>query len=580
MNGHKTIYPAGLAELRGVRRRSRGLFVMVALFSVFVNLLMLTGPIFMLQVYDRVLGSRSEATLVALFVLVALLYLLFGVLEWARVRVLSRVGARFQSDLDDRVFRAAMRASTLPGEQNRTNTGLRDLEAVQRFLSSPALFAICDIPWTPIFAAAIFLFHPLLGYLAVAGGLILIATTALNQWVSRRGLQEAQTTGLTADRFADHIRDDRETVQGLGMRQDILGRWRSVRNTGLAATIRAADLTGGFSAFSKAFRLFLQSAILALGAWLVLQNQLTPGAMIAASILMGRALAPIELAIGQWAVVERAKRGWTNLSQLLETVPEDTPRTPLPRPRAHLKAENLTVVPPGESQASLRMVSFTVEPGTAMGVIGPSAAGKSTLARVITGIWTPASGRIRLDGAALDNYDPDVLGSYIGYLPQNVTLFNASIAENIARMSQNPDPEQIVAAAKRAGAHEMILEQPQGYDTLVDNFGGRLSGGQKQRLGLARALYGDPLMLVLDEPNSNLDSIGSNALNTAIRDMKAAGGSVIIMAHRPAAIAECDTLLMLEGGMRKAFGPRDEVLKAQVQNVAQITDALSRGRAN
>lgn len=578
MSGQKTYYPVGLAELRSVRRRSRQLFISVGFFSIFVNLLMLTGPMFMLQIYDRVLGSRSEATLVALSVLVALLYLLFGILDWARGRVLARAGAQFQTDLDERVFKAVLRAPAQPGQGDKVQNGLRDLESVQRLMTSPALFAVCDMPWTPIFALAIFIFHPMLGYLAVAGGLLLIAVTLINQWVSKRGVLEAQAKSSQADTFANHIRDDREAVQGLGMRADVMARWRKSRDEGLASTISSSDLTGGFSSFTKAFRLFLQSAMLAVGAYYVLQNELSPGAMIAGSILMGRALAPIEMAIGQWHLVQRASQGWYSLSQLLETVPDEVERTPLPRPEAHLKAENLTVVPPGEATASLRIVSFEVKPGTAMGVIGPSAAGKSSLARVITGIWRPASGRIRLDNAALDNYDPDVLGQYIGYLPQNVTLFDATIAENIARMSETPDPDMVVAAAKKAGAHEMILEQPDGYDTMINNFGGRLSGGQRQRLGLARALYGDPIILVLDEPNSNLDSVGSSALNSAIRSMKADGRSVIIMAHRPAAIAECETLLVLEGGMRKAFGPRDEVLKEQVKNVAQITDAL-KGKA-
>lgn len=580
MAGEKMHYPVGLAELRDVRKRSRGLFLSVGFFSIFVNLLMLTGPIFMLQVYDRVLSSRSEATLTALFVLVAVLYLMFGILDWARARVLARAGAQFQTDLDERVFQAVLRVPTRPGSGDKVQTGLRDLESVQRLMTSPAIFAVCDIPWTPIFALAIFMFHPMLGYLAIAGGLLLIAVTFVNQWVSTRGVLDAHVHGTHANAFADSVRDDREVVQGLGMRGAVMSRWRASRDQALGATISSSDLTGSFSSFSKAFRLFLQSAMLALGAYLVLQNELTPGAMIAGSILMGRALAPIEMAIAQWALVTRAREGWFNLSRLLETAPEEAPRTPLPRPRALLTAENLTAVPPGETQASLKMVSFKVEPGTAMGVIGPSAAGKSSLARLICGIWRPASGKIRLDGAALDNYDPDVLGQYIGYLPQTVTLFDATISENIARMSETPDPAAVVAAAKKAGAHEMILQQPDGYDTVISNFGGRLSGGQRQRLGLARALYGDPLLLVLDEPNSNLDSVGSNALNEAIRGMKAEQKSVIIMAHRPTAIAECETLLVLDSGMRKAFGPRDEVLKEQVKNVAQITDALQKGKAS
>ena len=317
--------------------------------------------------------------------------------------------------------------------------------------------------------------------------------------------------------------------------------------------------------------------MLGLGAYLVLQNELTPGAMIAGSILMGRALAPIELAIGQWGLVQRARKGWDSLATLLGEIPPEPQKTPLPQPRARLEAQAVTVIPPGQQQASLRAVSFDIKPGSAVGVIGPSGAGKSTLARAITGVWRPAGGKIRLDGASLDNYEPDVLGHHIGYLPQRVQLFDGTIADNIARLDPNPDPEKIVTAAKKAAAHDMILKLPEGYDTVVTTTGGRLSGGQIQRIGLARAMYDDPVFLVLDEPNSNLDNEGSNALNAAIRAMKAEEKSVIIMAHRPAAIEECDTLLVLENGTRVAFGPKDEVMRAVVKNHAEIEKSATPG---
>ena len=306
--------------------------------------------------------------------------------------------------------------------------------------------------------------------------------------------------------------------------------------------------------------------MLGLGAYLVLQNELTPGAMIAGSILMERALSPIEQAIGQWAVVQRGVKGWGNLVELLSEVPADQPRTPLPVPKAKLEAQGITVIPPGMQQATLKNVAFIVQPGQAMGVIGPSGAGKTTLARAITGFWRPAGGKLRLDGASLDQYEPDVLGQHVGYLQQRVQLFDGTIAENIARLNPNPDREQIVQAAQKAAAHEMILKFPDGYDTRVSANGGLLSGGQLQRIGLARALYGSPVVLVLDEPNSNLDNEGSEALNQAIRGMKAEGKSVLIMAHRPAAIKECDTLLVLDNGVAAAFGPKDEVLKSMVKN--------------
>lgn len=572
----KNQYEKGSNELRTAMRSGRSLFITVGIFSFFVNLLMLTGPLFMLQVYDRVLGSRSEATLVALTVLVALLYLLMGFLDYARGRILARVGAEFQTKMDRRVFEAVLKRSVVPMERAAPATGLRDLESVQRLLSSPALFAVFDMPWVPIFIGAIFLFHPLLGYLALAGGLILVSVTLLNQLLTRKPVNEANGMSAAADKFAESVREEGEMIQGLGMRGSVLARWRASRDRALEAQISSSDLTGTFSTGSKTFRFFLQSAMLGLGAYLVLQGEMTPGAMIAGSILLGRALAPVEQAIGQWPLVIRARQGWRTLSELLEKTPEDPERTELPAPRAILEAQQITVVPPGEQAATLRMLSFRIEQGQAMGVIGPSGAGKSTLARAILGIWRPASGKVRLDGASLDNYDPDALGQYIGYLPQDVALFNGTIAENIARLSTEPDPAQVVEAAKKAGAHEMILKMPDGYDTQITAGSGRLSGGQKQRVGLARAMYGNPVLLVLDEPNSNLDSVGSEALNQAIRQMKSEGKSVIIMAHRPAAIAECDLILYVEGGMRKAFGPRDEVLREQLKNYNQVAGAISK----
>lgn len=572
----QTYYPEGLKELKEVRNQGIPYFTMVAVFSVFVNLLMLTGPIYMLQVYDRVLGSRSEETLVALSILVLGLYGFMGVLDWARGRVMARQGANFQETLDARVFEATLEAESHPSLAGKPASGLQDLEALQRLFGSPALLAVCDMPWTPIFAGAIFMFHPLLGAMALVGGLTLIVLTFINNAMTRTSLREGHSYGAAANGFAEMVRQRSELVQGMGMRSSVLNRWRVTRRDALTAMIKANDRSGFFSAFTKAFRLGLQSAMLGVGAYLVLQGQLTPGAMIAGSILMGRALAPIEQAIGQWPIVDRGVQGWKGLSALLEIMPEPRERTTLPTPRAHLSAQGMTAIPPGDTQAALKMVSFEVKPGQAMGVIGPSAAGKSSLARMITGIWTPVAGKIRLDGATLDQYDPDVLGGYIGYLPQTVHLFNATIAENIARMSGQPDSAKVIDAAKRAGAHKLILEQPEGYDTPIGADGGRLSGGQRQRIGLARALYGDPVILVLDEPNSNLDSIGSEALNSAIREMKAADKSVIIMAHRPAAIAECDILLHLDGGMVKAFGPRDEVLQASVKNVKQLTNSMKR----
>ncbi|EAQ03710.1 type I secretion system ATPase [Pseudooceanicola batsensis HTCC2597] len=559
----------GYRELREARRANRPLYWSVGLFSVFANLLMLTGPIYMLQVYDRVLGSGSVETLIGLSIIVAFLFLMMGLLELVRSRIMSRAAARFQARLDRRVFDAVIRRSAIKQDEV-AQTGLRDLEAVQKLMSSPALIAMFDIPWTPIFLAGIALFHPWLGILALTGGGILVIITVMNQVTTKTPQNAAMHAMIASEKMAEQIRTESEMVSSMGMREAAFNRWQKLRNKALHTQIGASDLTGGFSSTTKTFRLFLQSAMLGLGAYLVLRGELTAGAMIAGSILLGRALAPIELAIGQWPVVQRASRGWHSLAILLGDTPPEAPRTPLPQPRAKLDAVQLTVVPPGESVASLRMLTFSVEPGQALGVIGASGAGKSTLARAITGVWRPAGGKVRLDGAALDNYDPSVLGKYIGYLPQRVQLFEGTIADNIARLADNPDASAVVEAAKKADAHDMILKMPDGYDTRIDATGGRLSGGQIQRIGLARAMYGNPVILVLDEPNSNLDNEGSQALNKAIRAMKQDGKSCLIMAHRPAAIQECEMLLMLDGGSRVAFGPRDEVLKQVLQNHEQV----------
>ncbi len=569
----------GLKELRSARRQARAAFWAVAIFSVFVNLLMLTGPLFMLQVYDRVLTSRSEQTLAALFLLVVFLFLVMGLLDFLRGRILARIGARFQSRLELRVFSASLRRAGAGRQPGSPGRAVAELEAVQSLLSSPVLAAAFDLPWTPLFMAAILIFHPLLGLLAIIGGGILILTALLNQIATRQLIAQANGAAQHAYDWSARIHEQAETVQSLGMRRAAFQRWQAARRSSLIRNIALSDRSGGFLVASRTWRLFLQSAMLAFGAYLVLADQLSAGAMVAASILLGRGLAPVETVIGQWAVVQRAIKGWNGLATLLSEVPPQAQPLPLPRPRAALWVHQLTVRPPQEKQAALRMVSFTVEPGQAVGVIGPSGAGKTTLARALTGVWPAAAGSIRLDRAAIGQYEPDELGRYIGYLPQRVQLFDGTIAQNIARLSDDPDPEMIVRAAKLAAAHELILTLPQGYDTEVSATASRLSGGQIQRIGLARALFGDPVLLILDEPNANLDNSGSDALNAAVRQMKKSGKSVLIMAHRPAAIQECDHLLMLENGTRRAFGRKEAVLRQLVQNHDQIAAGKTGGVA-
>lgn len=565
----------GAPELRNARQAGTWLLSAVFLFSIFVNILMLTGPLFMLQVYDRVLGSRSEETLVALFLLVGILYGLMGVLDYARGRVLARFGARFQVELEARVFDAVMKRSLQPQHRAAPASGLRDLETIQAALTSPAMLALFDLPWTPLFVAAIFIFHPTLGWMAVAGGAFLVVLTLLNNWLTRRKTGDAQLASNQAHGFAEQVRLSTEIVRSQGMSHSMALRWHELRGNALEQTIQSSDWTGLFSAMTKAFRLFLQSAMLAVGAWLVLKGEMTAGAMIAGSILLGRALTPIEQTIGQWQLVQRSIAGWRALSDLLQDTPPDKAAMKLPKPVARLEVKEMSVRALGSSRPTLSNMSFTVEPGQVLGIIGKSGSGKSTLAKTLLCLVQPAAGEVRLGGATLDQYDADELGSFIGYLPQQVTLFTGSVADNIARMSPKPDDAKIIEAARRANAHDMILSLPDGYKTIVQGQDSQLSGGQRQRIALARAFYNDPVLLVLDEPNSALDGEGSEALNQAVREFKSSNRAVIIMTHRPMAIAECDRLIVIESGRIKADGPRDDVMAAVLRNSAEVKRALS-----
>ena len=547
-------------DLKAARAENRGLLTRVGLFSVFVNLLMLTGPLFMLQIYDRVLSSRSEATLVALFVLVAFLYLMMALLDHSRGLLVARVAARFQNRLDWRVLSAAMQRLALRAGDPLAQSAQRDLDGIHRLIGSRVFLALFDMPWAPIFLAAIFIFHPLLGVVALGGGAVLVVIALANQRLTKGRQHRAMQLSEEATRLEGQIKTESETIQSMGMMGTMIERWQKTRSAALEADISAKDRADGFATTSRSFRLFLQSAILAAGAWLVLQNALTPGAMIAASILLGRALAPIDATIGQWASVQRAQEGWQRLAQLLREMPPAPQRTPLPRPDGRLDVQSITVTPPGDSRYALRMVAFALEPGQALGVIGPSGSGKSTLARALVGSWRLAGGRIRLGGAPLSQYDPDLLGRLIGYLPQHVALFEGTVAENISRFDHDPDPNDIINAARDAGVHDLILSLPEGYDTRIDARGGRLSGGQAQRVGLARALYGAPVLVVLDEPDAHMDREGVAALDLTIQNCRKRGTTLVVIAHRPAALQSCDMLLVLENGTRVAFGPHAEVM--------------------
>ncbi|WP_420344590.1 type I secretion system permease/ATPase [Paenirhodobacter sp.] len=576
---HRPAPSRGAAELRAARARLRPLFWAVVLFSAFVNLLMITGPLFMMQVYDRVLASGSEATLLALFVLVAFLFGAMAVLETVRAQVMARAGARFQAGLDRRVFDAALRRQAVQPGDAAAASGERDVDTLRQFAGAPVFFACLDLPWTPLFLAGIFFFHPLMGALAVLGGAMLLAVAVANQMLTARGRAEASGAAIATDRLAAQFRAEAGPLGALGMRGAAHDRWEAARARMLERSVAAGDMGTVFGSATKIFRQFLQSAMLALGAWLVLRHEVSSGVMIASSVLLGRALAPIETLVGQWALLQSARRAWGRLSGLLAAVPPEPARMPLARPAARLVVEGLVAGAPGERQPVLQRIGFALEPGQVLGVIGPSASGKSSLGRAVTGIWAPMAGSVRLGGVSIEQYGEETLGRLIGYVPQRVGLFDGTIAENIARMTTGFAASDVLRAAQRAGAHEMILSFPDGYDTRISAEGGRLSGGQIQRIGLARALYGDPVLLVLDEPNSNLDAEGSAAVNAAIRGVKAAGGIVMVMAHRPAALQDCDLLLMLEGGRQAAFGPRDEVLRTRVRNPAQILRGVPVGGA-
>lgn len=566
----------GPDEVRAARRKGQVLLFWIFVFSIFVNLLMLTGPLYMLQVYDRVLASRSVETLVGLSVLVTGLYALMAMLDYARGRLLARVGARFQSALDRRVFTATLYRRGNPQEEAESDAALRDLDGVQTLFASPVLLAIMDMPWTPLFIFAIFLFHPMLGWLAVAGGIIIVILTMMNHLMTAHKVRLAQMANQDSHRFADAARAGNEVLLTQGLQGSMTTRWVQRRTEALSKSIAANDWTGSFTSLTKAFRLFLQSAMLGAGAYFVLQGEVTAGAMITGSILLGRALAPIEQAMGQWPILQRGRAGWKSLGQYLATSIPEKKRTALPTPAARLYVKGLTVVPPGGSAPTLRNINFKLEPGQALGVIGSSGSGKSTLARALLGYWSAATGEVRLGGATLEQYDPDRLGQHIGYLPQSVTLFAGTVTENIARMALQPDDGAVISASHKAGAHDIITALPHGYDTVLAGADNQLSGGQRQRVALARALYGDPVLLILDEPNSALDSDGSDALNRAVRQIKEDNKSVIIMTHRPLAIAECDLLMVIENGVMAAFGPRDEVMKKMLKNFGTVNQVIQK----
>jgi len=548
-------------ELGEALQRCRRAFTGIAVFSGVINLLMLTGPLYMLQVYDRVLLSRSMSTLVALSLLMGGLYIFMGLLELIRSRILVRVGNQIESDLSERTFGIWMKQGGY-GKLGSRSRPLDDLTSVKTFLSGPALGALFDMPWVPLFIAVIWMLHWTLGVAALLGAIIILIIAALNEFTTRKVLTESRQHLQHSRKIAEHGHRQSDALIAMGMSGNIMNRWQTAYKEGASLHTSGSDRAGGYVATTKAFRMFLQSAILGLGCALAVVQTVTPGAMIAGSIIMGRALAPIQMAIGQWKGFVNARDSYKRLNQFYEAVPASQDTLQLPVPKGHISFTQVSAAPPGMDKTVLKNISFELKPGQGLGVIGPSASGKSTLAKLLVGVWMPQHGAVRLDGATFDQWNRELLGPHIGYLPQNIELLDGSIKDNIARFNDQAPDEGVVLAAERAGVHEMILQMPKGYETLIGSSGIVLSGGQIQRIALARALYGDPPLLVLDEPNANLDTNGDNALTAAIAGCRKRGKTVIVMTHRPSAIAAVDMLLMLNDGRLEEFGPKSNVLVA------------------
>jgi PrtD family type I secretion system ABC transporter len=536
----------------------------VAIFSAIINLLLLTSPIFMLQVYDRVLTSRSEQTLVALLGLATILLVLMAILDQLRSGILIRIGLSLDRSLREHVFNGVIEQQLLRQTAGDGQLPVRDLDTVRNFLSGPGPVALFDLPWMPFYVLICFVLHPILGALSIVGAVILVALTIWGYYAAKEPTREASEHASRRNAWIEGGRRNAETLRALGMLGAIRSRWTEAHVATLIAQMRGADAAGRISAFAKAFRILLQSVLLAAGAYLVIRQLATPGVMLAASVIAARALQPIEQVVGQWRPFLQYRDARARLATL--AIEPDAKRTALPPPAREMSLANLAIAPPGARTALLVGVTLRLKAGQAMAVIGPSGAGKSTLARGLVGVWPIVRGELRLDGAMQDQWHPDELGQLIGYLPQSVELFDGTVADNIARFSADREDAAVVAAAEMSGATQMILKLPQGFDTPIGDTAVALSAGQRQRIGLARALYNNPFLLVLDEPNSNLDAEGEAALGKAIRLVRERGGIVVVMAHRPSALAEVDQVLVIRDGQQAMFGPRDEVLKRAVSN--------------
>ena len=541
--------------------RCRRAFLLVGIFSGLINVLALTGAIYMLQLYDRVIPSHSTPTLIALTIIMVVLYAGYGLLDYARTRMMTGIGMRIERTLRDDIHAAVL---LLPLRSRTAGDGLlpvRDLDQIRSFLSGPGPTALFDLPWLPFYLALVFMLHPWLGAVGTAGAVVLLALTMLTEIRSRKLATDAVKSGTERQATAAGQHRTAETIRALGMTGRVNLLWARLSEAHLADQARASEMVALYGTISKVIRFVLQSAVLGLGAWLVIQGQATGGIMIAASIMISRALAPVEIAIANWRGFVSARQSAARLSAVLHSLPQAADVTTLPKPTAKLAVSDLWVAAPGEAKPILQGVAFELAAGDGLGIIGVSASGKSTLTRALVGAWTPMRGTVRIDDATLDQWPPDELGAHVGYLAQEVELLEGTVAQNIARFDPEAPDEWIVGAARPAGVHEMILHLPEGYETRVSDRGTGLSAGQRQCIALARALFGDPFLVVLDEPNSNLDADGDAALSRAIQSVRQRRGIVVVVAHRPSALAGLDKVLVLAGGRVQAFGNKDEVLR-------------------
>lgn len=569
--------PIPKTDLQKALAACKGSFFAVGFFSLFVNFLMLVPSFYMLQVYDRVIGSGSESTLVMLTLILILLLATMGSLEWVRSRIMVRLSTRLDTLLGGRLYDASFKQALHSGGMNASAQPLNDMTGLRQFLTGNGLFAFFDAPWLPVYLAVMFMFHPWFGWFAVICAVALIGLAWANERLTNQPLKDANKENIAATAFTNKNLRNAEVVESMGMLPQLRRRWQEKNNSVLELQGVASDRAGSITAISKTFRMLVQSLILGLGAYLALEQEISPGLMIAGSILLGRALAPIDLMIGSWKGFSAARGQYERLNELLAKIAAEPERMSLPAPQGEVTAEALMITPPGAQQPVIRGINFRVLPGESVGIIGPSGAGKSSLARALLGIWPASHGKVRLDGADVFTWKRDELGPHIGYLPQDIELFEGSISENIARFGE-VDPVAVVEAAKLAGVHELILRLPQGYDTVIGASGGTLSGGQRQRIGLARAVYGKPKLVVLDEPNSNLDDQGERALALALQQLKAAGTTLFVITHRTSVLGAVDKLMVLRDGALAMFGPRDQVL-AELQKAQQAAVAQATGNA-